>query len=132
MRMRSGRTQGSSNEGAFRDPVLSSSDDRLAHPFDETIFGPAPLTATVTTLLIVWSILFVVGTFPALMLTGMAFEGGHTLDAYVSLVAVWSYPPLVGIAFYFRRRKPALVWLPLMTMLLLIAEQVRWDLGHHT
>jgi hypothetical protein len=63
------------------------------------------LTNTVMFVLVVWVILLVLGAPFALMLTGMAFEGGHTLDAYLSLAAVWSYPPLVAIAVFYRRKK---------------------------
>jgi hypothetical protein len=38
-------------------------------------------------MLTIWSILLVLGAPIALMGTGMAFEGGHTLDAYLLLVA---------------------------------------------
>jgi hypothetical protein len=80
-------------------------------------------------MLTIWCILLVLGAFPALMGTGMAFEGGYTLDAYLGLVAIWSYPPLVALAYFFRRRRPALVWLPLLTVALIIVEQLVWQFG---
>jgi hypothetical protein len=80
-------------------------------------------------MLAIWCILLVLGALPALMVTGMAFEGGHTLDAYLSLVAVWSYPPLVAVAYFYRRRKPLLVCLPLLTVVLFIVEQIAWQFG---
>jgi hypothetical protein len=80
-------------------------------------------------MLTVWFILLVLGSPIALMGTGMAFEGGYTLDAYLSLFAAWSYPPLVAIAYFYRRRKPVFVWLPLLTILLFIVEQLVWQLG---
>jgi hypothetical protein len=97
--------------------------------FEENYFGPPPLPTTVRVMLAIWCILMVLGVLPALMLTGMAFEGGHTLDAYLSLIAVWSYPPLVVIAFFFRRRKPALIWLPLITVALFMTENLVWQSG---
>jgi hypothetical protein len=97
--------------------------------FEKSFLGPPPLTTTVSVMLVVWLILLVLGALPALMGTGMAFEGGHTLDAYLALFSIWSYPPLVGLAYFFRRRKPALIWLPLLTILLFIVDQIVWDLG---
>src|ERR1700721_923043 len=89
----------------------------------------AELTTTVAVMLVVWCILLVLGAPFALMMTGMAFEGGHTLDAYLSLVAVWTYPPTVAIAFCCRHKKPALIWLPLLTILLCVVEQLAWQFG---
>jgi hypothetical protein len=63
------------------------------------------------------------------MLTGKVFEGGHTLDAYLVLVATWSYPAFIAVAYFYRQRKPMLVWLPPLTALLFIAEGLVWDLG---
>jgi hypothetical protein len=97
--------------------------------FESTPSDEPELTDTVQFMLVVWSVLLVLGAFPALMLTGMAFEGGHTLDAYLSLATVWSYPPLVGVAFFYRRRKPVLVWIPLVTIQIFIVEQIAWQFG---
>jgi len=98
--------------------------------FESVTGGDKPeLTTTAEFMLVVWCILLVLGAFPALLMTGMAFEGGHTLDAYLSLVAVWSYPPLVAAAFFCRRKKPAFVWLPLLTILLFVIQQLVWQFG---
>jgi hypothetical protein len=91
--------------------------------------GPPPQSTAVAIMLTIWCVLLVLGSLPALMLTGMAFEGGHTLDAYLTLVAVWIYPPLVGLAFFFRRSRPVLVCLPFLSGLVLLINQVAWDLG---
>ena len=96
----------------------------ILHMFDAIIKEPPPLPRVVLVMLIIWCILLVLGALPGLMLTGMAFEGGDTLDAYLSVIAVWSYPPLVAIAFIFRRRKPRLVYLPLLTVALFFFEEV--------
>ena len=95
--------------------------------YDKPFIGQqlfAPLSDTVTVLLTIWCILLVLGALPALMLTGMAFEGGDTFGAYYSIVIVWSYPPLVVAAYFFRRRKPSLVWLPLMPVTLMLFSVV--------
>ena len=92
--------------------------------FDAIIKEPPPLSRMVVVMLTIWCILLVLGAIPGLMLAGMAFEGGDTLDAYLSVIAVWSYPPLLAIAFIFRRRKPRLVYLPLLTVALFIFEEV--------
>jgi hypothetical protein len=83
----------------------------------------------VTVVLTIWLVLLGLAALPGLMLTGMAFEGGHTLDAYLSLAAVWSYPLLVAIAYFYRRRRPLCVWLPLTTVLLFVVEQLVWGFG---
>jgi len=57
-------------------------------------------------ILVPWLPLFTI------MGTGMAFEGGNRGGAYVFIAMVWTYPALVAIAFFSRRRKPILVWLP--------------------
>jgi hypothetical protein len=60
-------------------------------------------------MLTAWCILLVfVGPF-ALIGAGMAFEGGHTLDAYIAIAAILSYPLLLAIAYFYRRRRPAFV-----------------------
>jgi hypothetical protein len=97
--------------------------------FDAILKEPPPLSRMVIVMLTIWCILLVLGALPGLMLTGMAFEGGHTLDAYLSLIAVWSYPPLLAIAFFYRRRKPGLVYLPLLTVALFILEEFAWRLS---
>lgn len=86
-------------------------------PFEK---WPTPLDGTVSALLTGWCILLVLGAFPALMLTGMAFEGGKTFGAYYSVTIVWIYPPLVAIAYFYRRRKPAMAWLPAIPVTLML------------
>ena len=71
--------------------------------YDKPIIGEpplAPLSGTVTILLTIWCILLALGAFPALVLTGMAFEGGKTFGAYYSVTIVWLYPALVGVAYF--------------------------------
>ena len=95
--------------------------------FDKLFIGPAPLNSTVRILLTVWCVLLALGALPALMLTGMAGEGGYTFGAYYSVVIVWLYPPLVLVAFIFRRRNPKIVWLPLLpVMLILLSMATGW------
>jgi hypothetical protein len=38
--------------------------------------------------------------------TGMAFDGGNTLDAYVSVAIVWAFPIFVAVSYLFRRGNP--------------------------
>lgn len=56
------------------------------------------------------------------MATGMAFEGGYTVRAYFFVAIAWAYPALVGIAWFFRRRNPKLIWLPLLPLILVFAS----------
>lgn len=85
-----------------------------------------PLKLPVRIALIIWFLILGPWILVALMGSGMAFEGGGTLDAYLFIVVAWSYPPLVLIAWFFRRRRPALVLAPLLTLVLLAADQILW------
>ena len=98
--------------------------------YDKPFIGSpplVPLSGTVTVLLTIWCILLVLGALPGLMLTGMAFEGGDTFGAYYSVTIVWLYPPMVGVAFFCRRRSPKMVWLPLLPVaLMLLSLLTNW------
>ena len=88
--------------------------------FEKHSIGHPPLKDTVLAVLVIWLILLALGAPFGLMVSAMAFEGDSTLDTYLWLIAVWSYPLLIAIAFFYRRRKSALVWLPLLTILYFI------------
>jgi hypothetical protein len=65
------------------------------------------------------SLLWVVLLIPWLLvagISGMAFDGGHTAEAYAFFWSVWAYPITVGIAAVFRRWVPSIVLLPLLTL----------------
>jgi hypothetical protein len=65
----------------------------LGPAFDESVLGPSPLTTTVTVMLGIYFVILIPWIpFLTLMGTGMAFEGGNTLDAYVSVATVWAFP----------------------------------------
>ena len=49
-------------------------------------------------------------------LSGMAFDGGYTAEAYTFFWSVWAYPITVGIVAVFRRWVPWIVLLPLLTL----------------
>jgi hypothetical protein len=83
-----------------------------------------PVSGVVSVMLSVWCILLVLGAFPGLMLTGMALEGGKTFSAYYSVAVVWIYPVLVGVAYYCRRSLPALVWLPVIPITLILLSLI--------
>lgn len=73
-------------------------------------------------LLGVWLVLLVIGAPFGLMGTGMTFEGGYTLSAYLFVITIWSYPALIVVAFvsfFLRGRHPALLWLPAVPLFLL-------------
>src|ERR1700722_9124853 len=88
--------------------------------------GQPPLTITVRGMLICYG-LFLMPWLPFLTLmgTGMAFEAGYTFDAYLFVVQVWMYPALVGVAYLFRRRKPALIWLPMLPLIPALVSLVK-------
>jgi hypothetical protein len=85
-----------------------------------------PLTITARIMLAVWCILLVPWAFIAIIGSGMVFEGGQTFDAYLALVVMWSFPFLVATAYNYRRTKPWLVWLPLLTGLFYLIEETIW------
>jgi len=80
------------------------------------------LPGVVVGVLTIWCILLVLGAPWALMGTGMAFEGGPTFSFYLFISTVWSYPVLLGVSFLFRRRKPILIWLPAIPVLVSVAS----------
>jgi hypothetical protein len=68
-------------------------------------------------LLVLWG-LILMPWFPAFCMigTGMAFEGGYTPSAYMFVALAWCYPAFVVVAFLARRRRPALVLLPIIPL----------------
>ena len=66
--------------------------------------------------LIVWLVLFA-PWLPFAMLSGMAFDGGRTPQAYLFFWSVLTYPVAVGIALISRKRAPVLVLLPILNVI---------------
>ena len=91
--------------------------------------GAPPLSTTVAVMLSIWCVILVPWVLLGLVGTGMAYEGGYTLDAYLGIATIWVYPPLVGAVYFCRRRKPEFIWLPLLTAIPLVADQMAWQLG---
>jgi hypothetical protein len=90
--------------------------------FDESFVTPPPLDSTVKTMLTVWFLLLI-PWFPfATMGSGLAFDGGPTTAAYLYVWTMWTYPLLLGIAYFSRRRQPNLVWLPSITVIIFMLE----------
>lgn len=79
--------------------------------------GPEPLKPAVKIMLGIWFLLLI-PWLPFAGLSGMAFDGGYTLQAYIFVWAVWTYPITLGIAFLSRRKHPGLVWLPFLNLVL--------------
>ncbi len=85
-----------------------------------------PLDGTVKSLLTLWCVLLFLDV-PVLLMGGMAFEGGITAGAIYSLTLAWLYPILVGVAYAYRRNKPALVWIPVTPIvLMLLSMATNW------
>jgi hypothetical protein len=63
-----------------------------------------------------WVVLLLPWFFFA-VLSEMAFDGGHTLEAYVFVISVRTYPITVAAAFLGRTRAPLLVFAPLVHFL---------------
>ena len=83
-----------------------------------------PLDKTVKVMLIVWCALLPLWAMFAAV-SGMAFDSGPTLSAYVAFFwLVFAYPILLGIAFFCRRKKRWIVWLPSLVFVLPFADFV--------
>ncbi len=96
---------------------------RLEYVFEESFLGPLPLPTAVKIMLTIWCVILVPWIpFFTLMGTGMAFEGGYTFHAYLFVATAWTYPALVGVAFFFRRRKPKLIWLPMLPLIAMFVQ----------
>lgn len=83
----------------------------------EFLSKPTPLNPIVRVMLVVWCVLLV----PWLMVVpgaGMAFDAGYTTAAYLVACDILTYPVAVGISFYYRRRHPRLIWLPILNFIL--------------
>ena len=95
--------------------------DRLSRSVFETT-EKAPLDKTVRIILIVWCLLLPLWAIVA-SISGMAFDSGSTISAYVVFIwFVFAYPILLGLAFLCRRRKPWLVWLPSLAFVVPVAD----------
>jgi hypothetical protein len=90
--------------------------------FETALLERPPLNARVRVLLTIW-FLILIPWLPlfTLMGSGMAFDGGPTAGAYEFVVIAWMYPALVAVAFHSRRRRPNLVWLPLIPLSVVFA-----------
>jgi hypothetical protein len=67
-------------------------------------------------LLIVWVVLFVPWA-PFALLSGMAFDAGPSIHAYVFFWSLWTYPFVVLTAVLLRRKVPMLVILPCLNFI---------------
>lgn len=76
-------------------------------------------------MLTIWFVILV-PWFPVFTVTGtgMAFEGGDAVGAYFFVVIAWTYPALVAISYFFRRRKPRLIWLPMLPLVSLVFASI--------
>jgi hypothetical protein len=62
-------------------------------------------------------------------LVGMALDGGPGTAAYLLIGSVWTYPLVVLAASILRRRKPALILLPILNFLPVAAAFILNALG---
>ena len=67
-------------------------------------------------LFVVWLVLLL-PWLPLFFLSGMAFDAGPTLEAYVFVFFLWTYPISVFIVGILRNKKPLLALLPLLNVL---------------
>jgi hypothetical protein len=81
--------------------------------------GPPPLQPIVKMALVLWFVALPLWALFA-MLSGMAFDAGPRFSAYCYVWSMFTYPVLLGIAFFYRRRRPGLIWLPGLTLCLVI------------
>jgi hypothetical protein len=62
------------------------------------------------------SVLLLIPWVPMLLVSGMAFDAGNTIEAYIYITFFLSYPATVIIAALMRERKPAFAFLPLLSI----------------
>lgn len=80
-----------------------------------SVFARPPLDTTVRIMLFVWFVLLLPCLIFAAM-SAMAFEDdGYTVAAFAVALVPWLYPILLATAFFYRRRRPHLVWLPALS-----------------
>jgi hypothetical protein len=73
------------------------------------------IPAATKVIFIFWLVLLVPWLVVA-PLSGMAFDGGDTAEAYVFAGSVWTYPITVGVVGVFRKWAPWIVLLPLLNL----------------
>jgi hypothetical protein len=89
--------------------------------FKEFFLARPPLSTDVKIMLAIWCLILVPWLpFITLMGSGLAFDGGNDLGAYLFVLIAWAYPTLVLIAYFFRRKKPGFIWLPILPLIVLI------------
>jgi hypothetical protein len=71
---------------------------------------------TITTVFFWLWIALLIPWLPFFLLSGMAFDGGYTAEAYVFFWSVASYPVTVIFAALMRKRMPASILLPLLSI----------------
>jgi hypothetical protein len=75
-------------------------------------------------MLIVWCLLLPLWAIFA-SISGMAFDNGPSVGAYIVFFwFVFAYPILLAVAFFCRRRKAWLVWLPSLALVVPVADIV--------
>ena len=85
---------------------------------------PPPLDTTVAVMLFVWGILLLpLWLFAGFVGSGIAGGGNPSGGETLAKVAL-TYPILLGVAFFYRRRKPRLVWLPGLSLLLVVSVAI--------
>jgi hypothetical protein len=67
--------------------------------------------------LVIWAVLLI-PWLPFAALSGLAFDGGPTLAAYVIVWALLTYPVSLLIAWLLRKKAPFLVFLPCVNVIL--------------
>jgi uncharacterized membrane protein len=67
-------------------------------------------------LFVIWLVLLLPWLLFA-ALSGMAFDTGNTLRAYVFLCSLWTYPASVWAVWKFREARPAIALLPVLNLL---------------
>ncbi|HEY4364791.1 MAG TPA: hypothetical protein VGN17_27745 [Bryobacteraceae bacterium] len=88
----------------------------------EALPGPAPLAKQVKILLGIWFVILVpwLPVFTLIGTAGAFDDANGRWDLYRYLAVAWTYPLLVGVAYFFRRRKPELCWLPMAPAILML------------
>lgn len=75
-------------------------------------------------MLTIWCVILVPWLFFTSMASGIAVEDRNTFSAYVFVAIAWTYQALVVVSFFFRRRRPKLIWLPMLPLIAMFVGAV--------
>jgi len=77
---------------------------------------PTRQSPTAARYVFVFWVVLLIPWLPFASVSGLAFDGGYTAEAYAFVWSVWTYPIAVGVVAVCRRWVPWIVLLPLLNL----------------